>query len=550
MPEEEEKINLKNLYEIFRCKKSHGLVSIQFLGVLSLFFGTGTRESKNAITKLYTNRSYAPLSGADNFNFDAFSDLISSLSFSINKITLTNRDRREVEDAKNAKEIIDTTTFVPLPNPFQHEIIDDQFENLEHKKIRYSYVEPQVKDAQTIEMETKTIDNEFSKIKQEFDKVNNAVTEQKLQDDAISFIDNILEEDNPFKNIDNEEFWIEDGLFDNNDGQDIKDILKEIIDINEPFVDIIEDDFKSSIETITIDNDFDIPSDDRIAIDAPKKIEIITDPNRLHLASNRIKKKYFHRKSKGLLKKSNKKAVNYLRKAGYLDTDDLETVDYNNHNNIADLDDVATADYNNDNNLKDLDDPDLKKIPGKQIAAKKIVKKHRNLARKKPYQRISKKTDDDNVFLKQVPVHLRDRLAKKTKDEIKFVKQVPLHLQERFKRKSKLGNYSNLNKKIINDDVTFIKQVPLHPTERLKRLEKINGKVHFVKEVANAKPKILVKTKTNTDKMKNINRKTKAANENTRNLMIGEFNFDPKEILNKTRRLKQLYLTGQWYMRR
>ena len=47
-------------------------------------------------------------------------------------------------------------------------------------------------------------------------------------------------------------------------------------------------------------------------------------------------------------------------------------------------------------------------------------------------------------------------------------------------------------------------------------------------------PKILVKTKTNTDKMKNINRKTKAANENTRNLMIGKFNFDPREILNKT----------------
>ena len=68
----------------------------------------------------------------------------------------------------------------------------------------------------------------------------------------------------------------------------------------------------------------------------------------------------------------------------------------------------------------------------------------------------------------------------------------------------------------------------------MKRLEKINEKVTIVKEVASAKPKILVKTKTNTDKMKNINRKTKAANENTRNLMIGEFNFDPKEILNKT----------------
>ena len=65
-----------------------------------------------------------------------------------------------------------------------------------------------------------------------------------------------------------------------------------------------------------------------------------------------------------------------------------------------------------------------------------------------------------------------------------------------------------MNKKSKNDDVS--KQVPLHPREQMKRLEKINEKVYFVKKVANTKPKILVKTKENTDKMKNINRKTKA----------------------------------------
>ena len=54
----------------------------------------------------------------------------------------------------------------------------------------------------------------------------------------------------------------------------------------------------------------------------------------MRLASNRIKKKYFRQKSKGILKKSNKKAAVCLRKAGYLDTDDLETVDYNNNNII------------------------------------------------------------------------------------------------------------------------------------------------------------------------------------------------------------------------
>ena len=107
-----------------------------------------------------------------------------------------------MEDAKNAKEIIDITTFVPLSDSFEQEIIDDQFEDLKHKKTRHSYVQPQVQDTQTIAIETQTIDNEFSKLKQEFDKVNNAVAEQKLQDDTINLMDDILDEYNPFKNID------------------------------------------------------------------------------------------------------------------------------------------------------------------------------------------------------------------------------------------------------------------------------------------------------------------------------------------------------------
>ena len=244
---------------------------------------------------MHKNFSYATLSGADNLSSDAVSDLISSLSFSIKKITLSNRDRRDVEDAKNAKEIINTTIFVPLLDPFEQEIIDHQFEDLEHKKTRHPYVKPLVRDAQTIKMKTQTIDKEFSKLEQKFDKVNNAVTEQKLEDDAINLTENILNEDNPFKNINTEDFWIEDGLFDNDDGQDIKDVLKEIIDVNEPFV----DDFQSPIETIRLEDDIDIPSDDEIATDMPKKIIIIiANPNRLRLASNRIKKKYFCQKSK------------------------------------------------------------------------------------------------------------------------------------------------------------------------------------------------------------------------------------------------------------
>ena len=204
--EGEEKINLKNLYEMLQYAKSHGLVSMQFLGVLGIFFGAGVKESKNAITELYKNLSYATLSGTNNFNFDVISDLVSRLSVSIKKSTLANRDWREKEDAEKAKEIIDTTIFVELLDPFEQEIVDDLFKDLEHKKTKHPHVEPQVKDAQTIEPETQTTNSDFSKLKQEFDKVDNVKTEKKSQTDAINLIDDILGEDNPFRNIDTETF--------------------------------------------------------------------------------------------------------------------------------------------------------------------------------------------------------------------------------------------------------------------------------------------------------------------------------------------------------
>ena len=126
VPEGEEKKDLESLYEIFRKTRSHGFVSIQFLGVLGIFFGAGVKESRNAITELYKNLLYSTLSrGSDfNFNFDAISEFIGTLSFSIKKSTLANRDRKEVEDAKKAREIIDTTTFVELPDPYEQEILD------------------------------------------------------------------------------------------------------------------------------------------------------------------------------------------------------------------------------------------------------------------------------------------------------------------------------------------------------------------------------------------------------------------------------------------
>ena len=106
---------------------------MQFLVGLGMFFGAGVKEAGNSITDLYKNLSYLTLSGGNNFNYDAVSDFIGKLSFPIKKSTLANRDRKEIEDAEKAKEII-ATTFVDLPDLFQQEILDTLFTDTEHKK--------------------------------------------------------------------------------------------------------------------------------------------------------------------------------------------------------------------------------------------------------------------------------------------------------------------------------------------------------------------------------------------------------------------------------
>ena len=51
-----------------------------------------------------------------------------------------------------------------------------------------------------------------------------------------------------------------------------------------------------------------------------------------------------------------------------------------------------------------------------------------------------------------------------------FVKQVPVHPRDRLKRKIKLEPYDGLAKKNKMSDVTFVKQVPLHLQKKLERL--------------------------------------------------------------------------------
>ena len=65
----DEKVNMRQLYDLYKNAKSHGLVSLPFLGLLQYYWEENDQFLiKNAISELYYNLGYEKLSGARNFN--------------------------------------------------------------------------------------------------------------------------------------------------------------------------------------------------------------------------------------------------------------------------------------------------------------------------------------------------------------------------------------------------------------------------------------------------------------------------------------------------
>ena len=103
VPEGKEKIYLKQLYGMFKDTNSHGLISLQFLCVLGIFFWVDIFIPKSAIAELYKNLSYENLSGPRDLDFQAVSDLILELNFEIRPSTLLNKKRKEEDNESDLK---------------------------------------------------------------------------------------------------------------------------------------------------------------------------------------------------------------------------------------------------------------------------------------------------------------------------------------------------------------------------------------------------------------------------------------------------------------
>ena len=179
----DEKLNMKQLYDLFKNTDSHGIVSLPFLGLIQFYLEENDYTlTKNAISELYYNLSYSTLSGARDFKFEGVSDLTARLSTLLKHVTLGNQRLREIENEQAKRLINEKTIFEPkIEDPLDDviEIID--LPDIEHKKSMFPYVEPTVETADKIDEKQEIIDTNFIDLKSKFDKVNDVKSEQKKQ---------------------------------------------------------------------------------------------------------------------------------------------------------------------------------------------------------------------------------------------------------------------------------------------------------------------------------------------------------------------------------
>ena len=212
-PPGEDRVNMKSLY-MFRHTNSHGLASLPFLRVLQYYFEKNDFALiKKSLTELYQNLSYITFSGTRDFNFTAISDRTAKISFLLKTASHSNIAEMEKADIQNAYNINKSVSFVPKQEGPLDVVIDILNENVEHKKMTHPYVPPQVQTSAEIETETCQIDDELAKLKAEYGRVNDAATEQKKQDEITNLVDDIIDESNPFQNLNTEDIWIEGTIF-------------------------------------------------------------------------------------------------------------------------------------------------------------------------------------------------------------------------------------------------------------------------------------------------------------------------------------------------
>ena len=192
----DEKVNMRQLYDLYKNTKSHGLVSLPFLGLLQYYLEENDQSLiKNAISELYYNIGYETLSGTRNFNINAVSDLTARLSILSKHATLGNRKLREIKNEALAQKINSGRTFEPKLKDSLEDVIEIiDMPDVELKKIMHPYVEPTVQTADEIDKTQEIIDTDFIDLKTLFDKPGDVAAENKKNKKIETLIDDVTNE--------------------------------------------------------------------------------------------------------------------------------------------------------------------------------------------------------------------------------------------------------------------------------------------------------------------------------------------------------------------
>ena len=225
----DEKVNMRQLYNLYKNTKSHGIVSLHLLGLLQYCLEENDQSLiKNGISELYFNLGYSTLSGDRDFNFDAVSDLTASLSILLKHATLGNQKIREIENEVLAQKINGGRVFEPkTEDPLDDvvEVID--VPDVDHKKTMHPYVEPTVQTADEIDKTQEIIDTDFIDLKTLYNKPGDVAAKQKKEKKIETIIDDVLNDKNPFYTFD--DFWSEEDVFSKNDSPKTVDASKDIL---------------------------------------------------------------------------------------------------------------------------------------------------------------------------------------------------------------------------------------------------------------------------------------------------------------------------------
>ena len=182
---------------------------------------------KHATTQLYQNLSYTTLSGTKPLDFQAISDFIGELSFSIKPFTVQNKRQKETEMKKISRTINDERIFNPVINNLLDDVIEIMGQsNPEHKKTTFSYVECTVQLFDEIEKIQKAIADDYADLLNKIYGVNDVISAQKEQEKTEQVIEDVLEPA-PFETQD---FWWADKVFPKDDTWETINASKMIVD--------------------------------------------------------------------------------------------------------------------------------------------------------------------------------------------------------------------------------------------------------------------------------------------------------------------------------